>query len=135
MRTTIFALEDNRVPQCNARIANRGSLRDRRRGHRNKIHFRNSPVAIETQCCRDCKARITSVLLRASLIAKSAREQSIFSKNREKKYKNRYISTRYYYFRNCLRNGKKLCRKKIDNLVILRFLSILNNVANKLLAL
>lgn len=77
--TTIFVLEDNRAPQCNASIADR---RDQPRGYRNKIHFRHSPVAIESQCCRDCKARITSVLLRASLIEIRSWTMSTFNKNR-----------------------------------------------------
>lgn len=72
--TTMFALEDNRAPQCNARIARTVGRRDRRRGHRNKIHFHHFPTAIGIQCCQDCKTRITRILLRA-LIVKSIRER------------------------------------------------------------
>lgn len=57
--TTIFALGDNRIPQCNVRIANRGSSRSAGRIPQQNP-FPPFPVAIETLCCWDCKARIVS---------------------------------------------------------------------------
>jgi len=69
--TTIF--EDNRVPQCNTRITNCRSLRSTKR-----VPQQNPfPLFHSAQCCRDCKARITRVLLRASLNSKFVNDVDI----------------------------------------------------------
>lgn len=54
VETTIFTFRDNRVLQCNARIANREIVeidgkrkRERGKGYRNEIYFRHFPLLLK----------------------------------------------------------------------------------------
>jgi len=93
--TTIFALGDNRAPQCNVRIANRGSSRSAGRIPQQnpfppfpRRHWNSMLLGLQSQ---------NSVLLRASLSTKLIREHSMCLIKTERKI----LSVRYYCFSNC----------------------------------